>query len=72
MILHSYGWVHRDIRAGNVLLVDGKPKLIGFEYAIHEDDKGHHHDVRTVSVMCVLSEVSLIHPRVGHSLFHVY
>ena len=62
--------MHRDISAGNVLLVDGKLKLMDFEYAKHEDDKSRH-DVRTVGVMCVLSEVSLTHPRVGHSLLHV-
>ena len=70
MTLHRYGWVHRDISAGNVLLVDGQLKLMDFEYAKHEDDKSHH-DVRTVGVMHVFSEVPLTQPRVGHSLLHV-
>lgn len=33
-VLHTHGWVHRDISAGNVLVdTNGQAKLVDLEYA---------------------------------------
>ncbi|GJE94444.1 hypothetical protein PsYK624_106140 [Phanerochaete sordida] len=32
-LVHSAGWVHRDISSGNILIYEGKVKIADFEYA---------------------------------------
>ncbi|EKM56466.1 uncharacterized protein PHACADRAFT_207697 [Phanerochaete carnosa HHB-10118-sp] len=41
-LLHQCGWVHRDVSAGNVLIIDNVGKLVDFEYAKHESDDWRH------------------------------
>ncbi|KAI6017110.1 hypothetical protein EDC04DRAFT_2576906 [Pisolithus marmoratus] len=41
-ILHSVGWVHRDVSAGNVLRAGQMGKLAGLEYAKRMDSKNTH------------------------------
>lgn len=35
--MHKSGWVHRDISAGNILIVDGSGRLTDLEYAMNEE-----------------------------------
>ena len=41
-LLHRRGWVHCDISPGNIILVDGLPKLNDFEYARHKSNAAPH------------------------------
>lgn len=34
--MHQSGWVHRDISAGNIIVVDGTGRLTDLEYALNE------------------------------------
>ncbi|KAF8585411.1 hypothetical protein K439DRAFT_1343467, partial [Ramaria rubella] len=45
-LLHRYGWVHRDISSGNLLVVRGRGKINDLEYAKKMSDHGDH-DIRT-------------------------
>ena len=47
-VMHHCGWVHRDVSAGNVLVVDGDRGILAdVEYAIHQSDR-RTHDIKTV------------------------
>ncbi|KIP01559.1 hypothetical protein PHLGIDRAFT_38259 [Phlebiopsis gigantea 11061_1 CR5-6] len=55
--MHAAGYVHRDISAGNILVVGGKAKLGDVEYAKEEhDDSGH--EVRTGTAFFMATEVA--------------
>ena len=41
-LLHKNGWVHCDLNPGNIIVVDGRPKLNDFEYARHESKQELH------------------------------
>ncbi|GJE95027.1 hypothetical protein PsYK624_112060 [Phanerochaete sordida] len=56
-VLHKCGWVHRDISAGNVLIVDGVAKLADVEYAKRETDDTTH-SVRTGTAFFMAVEVN--------------
>ena len=40
--LHEQGWVHCDVSPGNIVIVDGQPKLNDLEYARHESNATPH------------------------------
>ena len=46
-VLHTLGWVHRDVSSGNILVVDDGVKLADLEYAKREGDTSLH-GIRTV------------------------
>ena len=48
--IHQAGWVHRDISAGNILMVDNVAKIADFEYAKKMSDISHH-TLRTVRLI---------------------
>ncbi|EKM53991.1 uncharacterized protein PHACADRAFT_196429 [Phanerochaete carnosa HHB-10118-sp] len=54
--LHSAGWVHRDISAGNIIIHEKDAKLGDVEYAKQEADDTRH-DVRTGTVFFMAAEV---------------
>ncbi|KIP01109.1 hypothetical protein PHLGIDRAFT_123659 [Phlebiopsis gigantea 11061_1 CR5-6] len=56
--MHAAGYVHRDISAGNILVVDGKGILGDVEYAKEEDDNSQH-EVRTGTAYFMAIEVNL-------------
>lgn len=51
-MIHKYGWVHRDVSTGNIILWEGKGILTDFEYAKRIPKEGEvasaPHDGRTV------------------------
>ena len=71
-ILHSLGWVHRDISSGNILIVDDFIKIADLEYAKREDDTSQH-GIRTVCHTLKLSIVVAagLTTYLGHNLLHV-
>ena len=40
--MHKYGWVHRDVSSGNILVVDGVVKISDLEYAKKMEDETSH------------------------------
>ncbi|KIP01099.1 hypothetical protein PHLGIDRAFT_402742 [Phlebiopsis gigantea 11061_1 CR5-6] len=54
--MHAAGYVHRDISAGNILVVDGKGRLGDVEYAKEEGDNSQH-EVRTGTAYFMAIEV---------------
>ncbi|KAI5981469.1 hypothetical protein EDC04DRAFT_2916514 [Pisolithus marmoratus] len=54
--LHSVGWVHRDVSAGNVLRAGQMGKLADLEYAKHMNSKTTH-EVRTGTLEFMACEV---------------
>ncbi|GJE97362.1 hypothetical protein PsYK624_135780 [Phanerochaete sordida] len=61
-ILHKYGWVHRDISSGNILVVANTAKLADVEYAKRETDDSMH-DVRTGTLFFMATELDIMHYR---------
>ncbi|GJE97364.1 hypothetical protein PsYK624_135800 [Phanerochaete sordida] len=57
-ILHKYGWVHRDISSGNILVVANTAKLADVEYAKRETDDSTH-NIRTGTLFFMATEVEL-------------
>ncbi|GJE94442.1 hypothetical protein PsYK624_106120 [Phanerochaete sordida] len=59
-IIHSAGWVHRDISGGNILLSDNGVKLADFEYAKKFDSEVHGgtHEIKTGTATYMSIEVS--------------
>ncbi|KAI5984940.1 hypothetical protein EDD15DRAFT_2374621 [Pisolithus albus] len=55
-LLHSIGWVHRDLSTGNALCWKGRGKLADLEYAKHIDDSVTH-EVRTGTLEFMACEV---------------
>ncbi|KAI5993507.1 hypothetical protein EDD15DRAFT_899625 [Pisolithus albus] len=55
-LLHSIGWVHRDLSTGNVLYWGGMGKLADLEYAKHMNSKVTH-EVRTGTLEFIACEV---------------
>ncbi|KAI6032186.1 hypothetical protein BKA83DRAFT_4210425 [Pisolithus microcarpus] len=55
-LLHSIGWVHRDLSTGNVLYWGGMGKLADLEYAKHIDSSTTH-EVRTGTLEFMACEV---------------
>ncbi|KAI5993487.1 hypothetical protein EDD15DRAFT_896386 [Pisolithus albus] len=55
-LLHSIGWVHRDLSTGNVLYWKGTGKLADLEYAKHVNSNKSH-EVRTGTLEFMASEV---------------
>ncbi|KAJ3556689.1 hypothetical protein NM688_g1886 [Phlebia brevispora] len=51
--MHKSGWVHRDISADNILLVEGAAKLTDLEYATNEVRLGKPGRTGTVSFLAV-------------------
>lgn len=51
-MIHKYGWVHRDVSTGNIILWRGRGILTDFEYAKRIPKEGDvisaPHDGRTV------------------------
>lgn len=41
-LMHKYGWVHRDVSSGNILVVDGVVKISDLEYAKKMGDETSH------------------------------
>lgn len=49
-LMHKLGWMHRDISAGNILVIgDDCAKIADLEYSKHVDDQSPIHCGRTVS-----------------------
>jgi serine/threonine protein kinase len=46
-LLHQYGWVHRDVSCGNLLVFDGGGKLSDLEYTKKMSQESTH-EIRTV------------------------
>ena len=66
----SYGWVHRDVSTGNIL-IDGNDevRLADLEYAKRLNDTSSH-DVRTVSTtLCPSLHITHINLK-GYGQFH--
>ncbi|KAI5993502.1 hypothetical protein EDD15DRAFT_2529998 [Pisolithus albus] len=70
-LLHSIGWVHRDLSTGNVLYWGGVGKLADLEYAKHVDSSITH-EVQTGTLEFMACEVEaqryLFQPHGGKSL----
>ncbi len=45
--MHVSGWVHRDVSATNILVVNDRAKIGDLEYAKREKQDAHH-NIRTV------------------------
>ena len=60
-IMHKYGWVHRDISTGNILLVDGVVKISDLEYAKKMDDKTSHNGRSVCSTLLSVFRTNGIH-----------
>jgi serine/threonine protein kinase len=71
-IFHRTGWVHRDISAGNVFLLQDELlfKLGDLEFAKKMGKDGEH-DVRTVSIPFQAICTTLMLDK-GHARLHVY
>ncbi|EKM48777.1 uncharacterized protein PHACADRAFT_132197 [Phanerochaete carnosa HHB-10118-sp] len=63
-VLHQCGWVHRDVSAGNVLIINNVGKLVDVEYAKHESDD-RSHEVRTGTAYFMAVEVEQHRYRFG-------
>ncbi|KAJ3555680.1 hypothetical protein NM688_g2447 [Phlebia brevispora] len=57
-VMHTNGWVHRDISTTNILIVDGHAKLGDFEYA-KRCDKEDAHKIRTANVLFTPVEIAV-------------
>ncbi|GJE97376.1 hypothetical protein PsYK624_135920 [Phanerochaete sordida] len=57
-VMHQCGWVHRDVSAGNVLVVDGQGILADVEYAKHQSDH-RTHEIKTGTAFFMAVEVDL-------------
>lgn len=70
-LMHSLGWVHRDISYGNILLVGKRGKITDLEYAKEETDTSVH-GIRTVrQSLSKLHMCSQSTPAAGNHVFHV-
>ncbi|GJE95074.1 hypothetical protein PsYK624_112530 [Phanerochaete sordida] len=55
-LMHSLGWIHRDISYGNILLVGKRGKITDLEYAKEETDTSVH-GIRTGTMYFMSEEV---------------
>lgn len=61
--MHKSGWVHRDLSAGNIIIVGGRGKITDLEYATREGQQGR--AGRTVSNH-VFFDVCSVHLFIGN------
>jgi len=65
-LLHSVGWVHRDISPGNIMRIGGSVKLGDLEYA-KKLGSDRTHEFRTVSFIICLGTDFVVNICTGHS-----